>query len=236
MENKRTLAIQIFWRLLAAAALLLVLHLTFQYLNLERYHEKQGQVFELSNRVDFDDEASLPTWFSQFLLLSIGCGAILASRFEQARSDKRAWRMIGLAAILFSIDEIASVHEFILQTLYLLYYGDVIPTLQQSAWLVVAPFILLGGLLVVWWLYRILPRATWLVFFAGGSMYLIGAAGFEFISNDVAKNTFMYQGIMTGIEEMFEIIGSIVVLYGVINYLENRHSEKIRQALKNFPR
>ena len=228
---KRSFAGRALLVLLGIAAVLLAAHGVTQYLNLEVYQEKQGQVFELSNRLDVDDEVSLPTWFSQFLLLAIGCSSLLVARLETKKSHKKAWRFIGIIGILSSIDEVASIHELVLQTAHLLYYGEVIPTAAMNAWWLLLPFILGAGLLLLRWLYHVLPRKTWWLFFFGGSMYVIGAAGFELLSNDFVKTSFMYQGIMTGVEEMFEMFGSMVVLYAVLKYLETHHSDKIRRAL-----
>lgn len=231
---KKSFARKVLLSLLAVTAVLLLLHVVMQYINLEIYHEKQGQVFELSNRLDVDDEVSLPTWFSQFLLFAIGCSALLVAYMEKQKLHKRAWFVIGLFGVLLSIDEVASIHELVLQTAHLLYYGEVVPTAAVSAWWLLLPFIVIAGVLMLRWLYKVLPRWTWLLFFAGGTMSLIGAAGFEVIGNDFSKLSYIYQGTLAAIEEGFEMVGSIIVLYAVLKYIEDHHLEKIRGALKRL--
>lgn len=230
----KSVATRVFWWLMLVTLVLLGLHLLFQYLNLEIYQEKHGQVFELSNRLDFDDEVSLPTWFSQFVLLIGGVAGLFVSYLETKRSAKQAWLFIGLVGVLFSIDEVGSIHEFVLQSGHLLYYGEVVPTAAVNAWWLVLPFIAVGGMAFLYWLYRVVPLRTLLLFAAGGVTYLIGAAIFDLISNHFAKSTYMYQGIMTGAEETLEMIGSTVVLYAILKYLETHHLEKIRAALKQL--
>jgi hypothetical protein len=65
-------------------------------------------------------------------------------------------------------------------------------------------------------------------------MNLIGAAGFEVLGNDFSKFSYMYQGILAATEEGFEMLGSIIVLYAVLEYLESHHADKIRGALKQL--
>lgn len=216
--------------LLFVIAGLLALHLLFQYLNLERYHEKQGQIFEISNRVDFDDEASLPTWFTQFLLLSVGLSSLLAAVMESKKGAKRLWGFLGVSAILFSIDEVGGIHEFVLQSVHLLYYGEVVPTAALNAWWLALPFIAAAGLGVMVWLVRTLPKRTWLLFMASGIVYLAGAAGFELVSNDVAKTSFLYQGVMTGVEEVLEMVGVALGFYAVLDYLASYRGDRLARA------
>lgn len=213
--------------LLVITLIILALHLLMQYLNLVVYHEKHGQIFELSNRLDVDDEVSLPTWFAQFVLLAGGVCALLAARLERG-TRRKAWLLIAIIGILFSIDEVGSIHELVLQSAHLLYYGEVAPTAALNAWWILLPLIGAVALWLAWWLYRSLPFRTWLLFVGAGSLYLIGAAGIDLISNDLPKLSYMYQGVTTALEEGFELVGSIVVLYGIIDYLESVHGSKLK--------
>lgn len=234
MFNNQSFAAKVFWKLTIVTLILLGVHLGMQYLNLEVYGEKHGQVFELSNRLDMDDEVSLPTWYSQFLLLVAGLAAILVGRLESQRSSKRLWLLIGLVGVVFSIDEVASIHELVLQSAHLLYYGEMVPTAALNAWWLALPFIAAGCLAFLWWLYKLLPTRTTILFFIGGLIYMTGAAGFELFSNDLAKNTYMYQGVFTGIEESLELIGNIVVIYAIMSYLETIHIPVLLAAAKTL--
>lgn len=225
---------RIFFVSLGIVGALLVLHLTFQYLNLERYQEKQGQVFELSNRFDMDDEASLPTWFAQFFLLSIAGTAFLAGRLESARSTRRAWYGVAGIGLVVAIDEVAAIHELVLQTAHLVYYGEAAPTAVLNAWWLALPFILAAGLGLLWWLYQHLPKRTCLLLLIAGVTFLTGSVGFELFSNDVAKTSFLYQGVMTGAEESLEMLGSLIGLYAVVAHLESRHGDRLRAVRKTL--
>lgn len=232
----KPIASRIFKAGVCVVIVLLGCHLTLQYLNLEVYNEKQGQIFELSNRVDFDDEVSIPTWYSQFLLLGVATAAFAASVLESAKNKRRAWAVVGGAGLLLSIDEVGSIHELFLQTLHLLYYGEVIPTNAKNAWWLVLPFIGVAVVAGLIWLYKLLPRRTWNLFLLAGVVYVAGAAGLELFSNDVIKTSYMYQGIMTGIEETLEMLGTLIALYAIIDYLERHHGKSLIAAWKQLHR
>lgn len=224
-----SLSKRVLWTLTGVTLALLALHLTFQYLNLA-FDQKQGQVFELSNRVDMDDEVALPTWFSQFLLLAVGAAALLTARLE-AGGRRKAWKVIGVIAVLFSVDEVGSIHEFLLQSAHLVYYGEVAPTAILNAWWLVLPLVALVGAWFVWWLSRVLPKRTMKLFVLAGVVYLAGAVGFDLAANGFEKMTFMYDGVMAGTEEALEMLGTGLALYAVIDYLETHQPAKLKQLL-----
>lgn len=205
--------------LLIVGGILLALHLVFQYLNLS-FDQKQGQVYEISNRLDMDDEVSVPTWFSQFLLISIALAAWLASRFEAHTGRRKAWRLIALIGLLFSIDEVGGAHEFVLQSAHLIYYGEVAPTSVLNAWWLILPVVAVAATWLLWWLWRILPKRTVWLFMLAGAIYLAGAIGFEVGGIDFNKASFGYQGLAIGVEEGLEMLGAIVALYAIIDYME----------------
>src|SRR5690606_36738699 len=136
------------------------------------------------------------------------------------------WGLVGVMGVLMSVDEGASIHEFILQSAHLFYYGEVVPTAALNAWWLALPFIVAGGLWFAWWIYRHLPRRTVGLFVLAGMAYFSGAAGFELVCNDFAKSSFMYQGWMPAFEESLELVGSAMALCAIISYLETEHAAK----------
>jgi hypothetical protein len=75
------------------------------------------------------------------------------------------------------------------------------------------------------------------LFLIGGIIYVTGGAGFEIWGGEFAKTGFMYQGIMTGVEETLEMLGSIIALYAILDYLEYNYGQRLKAAAKQlFPR
>jgi hypothetical protein len=213
---------------------LLCLHLLLQYLNLEVFKEKQGQIFELSNRLDFDDESSIPTWFSQIIFLAIGAGSLLAGYLQTDKPRQRLWRIVGVIAVLVSIDEIIAIHEYALQSLHLLFFSDSAPKAFANAWWLILPFVLAGAGWLLYKLIRLFPPSTVWLLATGGALFLAGAVGVDILAISVPKASFLSQGILVAVEETLEMAGGAIILYAVMNYLEIYHSEKLHKAAREL--
>lgn len=219
---------------LSFAAGLLATHLLLQYLNLEVFYQQNGQVYELSNRLDLDDETSVPTWFSYMTFFGTGCLALLAGYLQKDAVKRRLWVMIGSLALLFSLDEAAGLHEFFLQTLHVIFFQDAAPTESDNAWLLVAPFIFAVGLWLIWKMFRLLPRRTVVLFAVSGVIFLSGAVIVDLLTSVTDRETFTNQGLMVGAEEGMELFGSVIALYAVANYLEIYHGPVLTRAFRQL--
>lgn len=233
LKPKRSFARKLLIRLLVAWLVIIAIHLVLQHLNLNVYNEKNGFVFELSNRVDLDDEISLPTWFANILMFCIGVTAFFAAYLQRARAKRRLWSVIGVFGIVLSLDEAASTHEFALQSLHNVFYLDTAPEISRNAWWLVAPFILLVGLLLAWQTYKHLPRRTFILFFAGGLTFIFGAVLVDIVAAVTPTSLFIHQGVLVAIEEGFELWGSIVVLYAIVDYIE-RYYHPVVSSTKQY--
>lgn len=220
--------------LLIAGFVILALHLFFQALNLLVYHQQHGQFYELSNRFDFDDESSVPTWFSQLLFLMLSAGAALAAYLAPNRRAGLLWAVIAVVALVFSIDEIAGLHEFLLQTLHVVFYEDAGPGSLSNAWLLVAPLVLLVTGIFIVSMVRRFPSRTMLLFTGSVVVFLIGAIGVDAFNSLVERESFMSQGLLVGVEESFEIFSLIIIVYAVADYLERMHGKALHNAWRQL--
>lgn len=213
--------------LVGLAAASIAVHLLLQYLNLEVFYQQQGQIYELSNRFDLDDEASFPTWVSQFLFLSIAMLAFASSYFSKTVGQKNVWRVIGLGGLMMSIDEIAGLHEYLLQTVHVIFFRDASPTSLDNAWLILAPFIVAGSLILFWFCLKNLPKRTVSLLAFATFTFLMGAVVIDVLISVSARETFLNQGLMVAIEEGLELIGLVIGVYAIANYLDRAHTLKI---------
>lgn len=232
--NKAPVARRVLCGLILTIGLLAAAHLVMQYLNFSVYHEKHGQIFELSNRVDFDDEVSVPTWFSEVLFLCIAGTAFLLSYLQSKKAPRLLWAIIATIAVLMSLDEGASIHEMVLQIIHLKVIGEVPPVLTDNAWLLVLPFIGAAALLLLWFMVKHLPRQTIVLCVIGGVIYLSGAVFIDMISTTSATNTFYNSGVLVAIEEVSELLGATIILYAFIRYTEQFYGSRIKAALKQL--
>lgn len=217
--------------LLSASFVLVALHLTFQYLNLA-LDEKHGLVFEVSNRFDMDDEQSIPTWFVQVILFLISLSALFTAILSQNTRIKRIWYVLSIGGLAGSVNEIAGVHELVLQNLHVSVYGLSTPTLTQNAWLLIIPPVALACGLFFREFSKFIPRRTYIFTVFGAILYFSGTIGVEIASNGALKSTFLYQGILVALEETLELIGSCVILYAIIDNLYVNHFEKLKKLWK----
>lgn len=221
------------WLLVVVFALTTI-HLTLQYLNLNVFHEHNGPVFEISNRVDMDDESSFPTWFSQALFMAIAIAAFVAAYVQKNRTNRILWLIIATVGFVFSIDEIAAAHEMILQFLHLLVFKESSPTALDNAWMLVLPFVFLGGAWMAYKMYKAFPRRTVVLIVLGGCVLIAGGAFIDILTSTESKSSFYSQGILVAEEETLELVGSVIILYAVVDYLERFHRPQISRALRQL--
>lgn len=213
---------------------ILVVHLLLQFLNLEVFYQQNGQIYELSNRFDLDDESSVPTWFSQFLFLAVACAAFLTAYLERNRPRRRIWLGIGLLAVVFSLDEIATLHEYMLQTLHVILFQDAQPTAFANAWWLVGSVVVIIAGWTLWNIKKFLPIRTVTLFFVSGLIFWIGAIIFDGLTSFVPRESFLNQGVLVAIEETMELTGVALALYATLDYIERKHKRKISAALKQL--
>lgn len=226
------LARKLFWILGVCLLVLISLHFLLQFVNLEVYHQQHGQFYELSNRFDFDDEASVPTWFSQFLFFLIAVLAGLAAYLARQRVRRWLWGIISITALIGSIDEVGGLHEYALQTLHVMFYQDAGPSKDSNAWLLVLPFILVIAAGFLYVMMRNLPKRTVALFAFAVAVFLVGAIGIDVLASISERETFLNQGIFVGIEETLELLSLVITSYAIADYLERQYSQQLRRSIR----
>jgi hypothetical protein len=232
--NRRPPSLIILRTALLAIGVLVVLHLLLQYLNLQVYNEANGRIFELSNRLDLDDETSVPSWFSHVLLLTIGLAAGLAAYLQTEKRLRWIWGSIASLSVIMSLDEAASLHEHSLQTLHVYVFKEAAPTVMQNAWLLVLPIVLALAIASGYVLYNYFPRRTAKLFILGGVIFLTGAVAVDLLSTAVSEESFAHQGVMVGVEESLELVGATIILYAIVDYIERFKSKELARKLRRL--
>ena len=105
-----TISDQVLMRtMLVAALILLACHaaLTIYHYRVEELPWLLRQLF------DVDEEDTLPTWFSAFLLLIVSAFLWLCARRKRASADPWAvnWYILTVGFLLMSVDEVSGIHE-----------------------------------------------------------------------------------------------------------------------------
>lgn len=187
-----------------------------------------GRPFEpFSQFVDLDGEANLPTWYASVQWFCAAAAYWVFARQNVTWRPRRSWLLVLLPAIFlaFSLDEVAGIHEFVG------YLSDaLLPNGERDATLVSQTglfFLIVGipfGMLfagIAWALLPFLSRipAGRNRLLAGMAAMLIAATGIEALSNLFAPGSGLAT-IEIAVEEMTEMVGATVVLWGGLTLIE----------------
>ena len=178
-------------------------------------------------------EKNIPTLYSTAI---IAFSAILLwacykqNDTDQPKLIKKNFMVLSYIFTLLAIDEWISIHDVIGGSI-----GNAItPTLSAKfgAWTTVY-FILSVALLLFFskFLFR-LPKKTAVLFFTAGSIYVLGAIGFEYLADEgityslaalSALNLDAKVFLISIIEESLEITGILLFNYTLIQYLNQKY-------------
>ena len=174
---------------------------------------------------DFNEEQSVPTWFSCCLLMmSAALLAVIAAANRYENLPYRWWSILALVFVYLSLDEALSFHERLnrpvrelLDTGGALYYAWVIPYALFAMGLLafsVRPL-------------RALPFATRRRLVVAGILFVCGAMGMELLGSQIVtsnqmKVTLLADMAMT-IEEILELSGGIVLVYALLKHIASTH-------------
>ncbi|MEG4496038.1 hypothetical protein QUB05_21340 [Microcoleus sp. F10-C6] len=183
---------------------------------------------------NLDSEINYPSWYSSFTLLFCGIllGIIAAAKKKQGDRYFGHWKTLAFMFVLFSVDEILSLHEILIindlrEALHLggfFYFIWVIPG---------AIFVAFTALAYLKFLLH-LPRKTRDFFLLAGTIYVGGALGMEMVcgyyADAVGQRKLIY-GLLASVEEILEMVGVIVFIYALLSYIGS-YLESIDLRLK----
>ena len=174
---------------------------------------------------DFNEERSVPTWFSCWLLMmSAALLGVIATAQRYEGLPHLWWTTLALVFVYLSLDEALSFHERLnrpvrdlLGTGGALYYAWVIP---YAVFALSFFFFSLRPL-------RALPTATRRRFVLAGALFVCGAMGMEVVGSALVTENQMHITLQSDLamtlEEVLEISGTIVLVYALLKHIATRH-------------
>ncbi|NJK76997.1 MAG: hypothetical protein HC942_27310 [Microcoleus sp. SU_5_6] len=192
------------------------------------YNERWISLFNL------DREINYPSWYSSFTLLFCGILLRIIAAAKQKEGDRffRHWKVLGCLFVIFSLDEILSLHEILI-------INDLRKALNLGGvfyfiWVIPGSiFVAVIGLSYIKFLKH-LPRQTRNLFLLAASIYVGGALGMEMIcgyyADAVGQRNLIY-GLLASVEEILEMVGTIVFIYALLSYIGS-HRENIDLRFK----
>ncbi|MGJ3249458.1 MAG: hypothetical protein ACFE0I_25730 [Elainellaceae cyanobacterium] len=175
-------------------------------------------------RFDVGSDTSLPTWYSSFVLLICSLLLALIGLTKKQKGDRfiRHWFCLSLLFLYISVDEVATFRETlgqaarsVVETDGIFYYN----------WVIVAiPAVIVLALTYLKFLAH-LPKPIRRLFVLSGSLFVVGAVGFEMVSS-LVHSRYGVQNMMyasaTTVEEFLEMIGVTIFLYALLVYVESQ--------------
>ena len=192
------------------------------------------RLFGLVRLFSLDAEANIPTWYAAISLLacSVVLAAIAYTQPKEATPKTGDWRFLSIIFLFLSIDELASIHELLIEPLRT---GLGTSGIFHFAWVIpYSGLVLLLGIKYLKFLTQ-LPAQTRRAFVLAGAIYIGGALGMEMVDGLYAslygEQNFTY-AFLTTIEETLEMLGIVVFLHALLTYLK-RYVKTIQINISN---
>ena len=201
---------------------LLIASLTGQAI---RFATGDGHLWGFTPKFNLDAEMNVPTWFASFLFLLAALLLVRVGATEEKRGRggaRRRWHSLALVFLLCSIDEVAAIHEMLVDPVRkafhaggLLYFSWVIPGIA----LVVFLAAVYGPLFL-----RLPAELRW-NFVAAAVVFLAGTLGMEMLGGAYVQrhgpDHFVY-ALLANTEEFLEMLGQIIFIKALLALLEAR--------------
>lgn len=171
---------------------------------------------------DLDGEWNLPTFYqsSSLLFCSFMLAIIALGMRRKGSPFYNHWRFLSFIFILLALDETVQLHEQIITPLRnLLHAGGFF----YYAWVVPESiFVVVFFIAYLKFLIQLSNKNRWLFMISGG-LYVFGALGWELIGGYYAEafgKTSLTYALLTDAEELFEMIGILIFLYTLMNFIK----------------
>lgn len=205
---------------------LLLLFIVFILIAMHFFPETLSR--NIHNRFNLDGEANLPTWFSTVLLFSVSVSSLMVYFLRNKMSNyDHAWCFFWLffAAVycFLSLDEAALLHEFFTQS-------------TSLKWIFLyAPFFGIFFFICSYYLLVIYQgdKKSRNSILGGLIIYVFGALVSESISYLLYPLPSWYQQVEFVLEEGFELVGTIIVLVGVLQELNRLYALQLLRMYTN---
>lgn len=190
-----------------------------------RFTTGDGHVYGFVPKFNLDAEMNVPTWFSSALFALCGLLALQVAAREAAPGRRRKWRFLAGALFVCSIDDIAAMHEMLVDPVRSILHTR---GLFHFAWVV--PGILLVVFLAGYLgpLFLRLPPPVKRTFFLAAAVFLSGTIGLEMAGGAFVAlhgpNHFAYS-LLAHLEELLELFGPILFIKGTLVLLSTPSTE-----------
>ena len=186
-----------------------------------------------SNLFDLNREANIPSYYSSITILfsSVLLGFIAFYRKKNGLKYI-LWLILSFIFFYLSLDESVQIHE----RLGTLFEGPLLDFTGYLSWGWVVPYGLLVIIFSIVYYFKFLaqlPKNIFSMFIISGSIYVIGAIGFEMLAAKNYESSFyseILNAIYYSIEEFLEMLGIAIFVYSLLLYIKEEITIEIKKA------
>ncbi len=176
---------------------------------------------------NLDFENNIPTWFSGFLWLGSAIVSFLISSTSENLRKRILWFSVSLFFLYLGCDEVAVFHERLAGFIYSWIFGYN-PNFNGRNWALILPPLAIIFCFGISLLLRedfkthLKPAVQIAI---GFFIFILGAAGFDFLTGILVniQSLNRTQRFMIIAEELLEMSGSILILLGLLEFLNARN-------------
>lgn len=202
-------------------SLLVLLHIVQLY-----FYVFQGVHFK---QLDLNNEENIPTVYASVILLLCAASLLFIGfkKFKDGDNYKYAWIVLGIIFIFLSYDEYFCFHDPLSEQIR---QQIEVPASLYFAWVIPYSVFTLIFVLIYLKFWIDLPKPYKLLFFLSGSIFVIGALGYEMIGAPFTVqwgrgNTFYLY--YTTVEETLEMVGIALFLYTLVRYIAEFYGKEV---------
>ncbi|MCD8494786.1 MAG: hypothetical protein LRY46_01545 [Candidatus Pacebacteria bacterium] len=186
------------------------IYIIFQLIALRSPFFQNRWIFQF---FDVGREANVPTYFSVLIFLLMGIAAFVIAGYHQERGMRSwPWVFLGLLLLFLGLDELGQVHEQLTwHTQNLLGTGGFL----AFAWII--PYGIIVGAMSLYFIPFLWKLSYGKYLFAGALVFVTGALGVEMIGAYFYDIYGIHHAgfiIASSVEELMEITGLLIALYG----------------------
>jgi hypothetical protein len=202
---------------------LITYSLGFDYVNNRHYLDYLIRLFYVDLAQNF------PAYFSSFLLLFAALLLLVITLLERKRKTSQVskWAILSLGFLGMAMNEALAFHERLIVPVRSLLNSDTFG-IFYFAWVI--PGIILVLMVAAFFLrfFLQLNSKTKLTFLIAATLYIGGVIGFELIDGYYAElhgQLNLKYSMLTNIEEMLEMSGIIIFIWGLLVYISDNFKE-----------
>lgn len=185
-----------------------------------RFVFEHDYVYGLIGLFDFNTEKNIPTFYSSVALIIASLLLLFITNLHKKEQLPYVlWGVLSFIFLFLSIDEISSIHEKLNEPIK----NNIDATgLLYFAWVIPYGIALIAFVAAYLKFLLKLPKTTMRLFILSGSLFVLGAIGFEMLGGWQAElngNRGLLYAIFYTFEESLEMLGVALFIYALLEYI-----------------